>query len=119
MSRGEYLGVALIESRLMGLALELEGRSKAVGPLYIPNRLWFLSVNPFHSGPTGNYAMQKAQCRDSSIGNHPTATTRRSRVPAMNKRIATAFLVQAGKAVGSEVLNDAWSIYEDFDQSEH
>jgi hypothetical protein len=32
MSRGWYLCVALIEYRLLGLAVELEGRSRTFGP---------------------------------------------------------------------------------------
>jgi hypothetical protein len=37
----------------------------------------------------------------------------------INKQIATAFLARPEEAVSSEVLSDAWSISEDFDQSKH
>jgi hypothetical protein len=60
------------------------------------------------------FSVMKANCRLLSRANAVE-------LGAMNKQIATAtaFLVRAWEAVSPEVLNDAWSIDEDFDHSEH
>jgi hypothetical protein len=58
------------------------------------------------------FGVMKANCRPM----HPAHVAQPG---AMNKQVGTAFLVRAWEEASSEVPNDAWSIYGDFDQSEH